>query len=315
MKSTIKFILFNLFLTTTIIAQNEEFGIASYYSDLFHGKPTASGELYNKAKMTAAHKTLPFGTLVKVTDLKNNKSVQVRVNDRGPFISGRVIELSREAASRIGLVDKGVSRVKIQVIQNKATAPVVADAGGSDKEETPKSFENADKKIEPKKAETTTPTPAPAKKATAAVADNKGDKGALKVNKKPAQAAKVVAAEVVPAQSASKSVLVKGEEYEPVGLYEIELKKPEAKGFGVQVAALTNQNALFKKIAELQGDWFSNILVNVEKGSGDNMTYKIILGSFPTQGEAKVYKDNLKKKKKIKGFVVDLSSFAGEEKK
>ena len=88
MKSTFKIILLNLFLTTALMAQDDEFGIASYYSDLFQGKPTASGELYDKAQLTAAHKTLPFGTLVKVTRLDNNKSVQVRVNDRGPFISG-----------------------------------------------------------------------------------------------------------------------------------------------------------------------------------------------------------------------------------
>ena len=301
MKSTIKFIFFNLFLTTTIIAQDNEFGIASYYSNLFHGKPTASGELYDMAKLTAAHKTLPFGTLIKVTDLKNNKSVQVRVNDRGPFISGRIVELSREAASRIGLIEKGVARVKIQVIQGKPEAPAIADAGKKEaKKETPKSFEEPVKKITPK---ATAP-------ASVAAAGKKGG-GELKVNEKPVAtpASAAVAAETSTAKGASKSVLVKAQDYQPVGLYEIELKKPEAKGFGVQVAALKNQNALFKKIADLQGNWFSNILVNVEQGKGDEMVYKIILGSFATQGEAKVYKNNLKKKKKIDGFVVDLSSF------
>ena len=76
MKSFIKILFLNLLFATTIIAQDDEFGIASYYSDLFHGKPTASGELYNKTKLTAAHKTLPFGTLVKVTRLDDNSSVQ-----------------------------------------------------------------------------------------------------------------------------------------------------------------------------------------------------------------------------------------------
>ena len=129
-----------------------------------------------------------------------------------------------------------------------------------------------------------------------------------KINEKPSKAtASTPKAEEKPA---SKSVLVKSQDYTPLGLYEIELKRPEAKGYGVQVAALTSQNALFKKIADLQGDWFDNIMVNVEKGSGDEMVYKVILGSFASQAEANIYKSNLKKNKKLDGFVVDLSSFA-----
>ena len=128
MKIAFKVFLLNLIFTTTIIAQDDEFGIASYYSDLFHGKPTASGELYDKGKMTAAHKTLKFGTVVKVTDLENNKSVTVTVNDRGPFISGRIIELSRAAANSIGLVDKGVSRVKVEIVGAEPTEPAVAES-------------------------------------------------------------------------------------------------------------------------------------------------------------------------------------------
>ncbi len=296
MKSFIKILFLNLFLTTTIIGQDDEYGIASYYSDLFHGKPTASGELYDKGKLTAAHKTLPFGTLVKVTRLDDNSSVQVRVNDRGPFISGRIIELSREAATRVHLIKDGATRVKVEIVNEKPAPDAIA--GNNQSTERPKAADATDKKIIAKEI------PNPAKPASTSVAATEKK---IKVNEKPsAPASSKTTAKS--AQPVSKSVLVKGQDYTPLGLFEIELKRPEKTGYGVQVAALTNQNALFKKIADLQGAWFSNILVNVDKGDGNDLVYKIILGSFETQKDADVYKANLKKNKKIDGFVVDLSA-------
>ena len=91
-------------------------GQASYYADKFHGKATASGEKYDKKKLTAAHRTLPFGTVVRVTNKKNNKSVDVRINDRGPFSSGRIIDLSRAAAEKIAMVNDGVANVEVKII-------------------------------------------------------------------------------------------------------------------------------------------------------------------------------------------------------
>ena len=94
-----------------------EVGYASYYSKKFKGRRTASGEIFDPMKLTAAHRKLPFGTLVKVTNLENHKSVIVRINDRGPFIKGRIIDLSYKAALKIGLVSKGVAKVKLEVIK------------------------------------------------------------------------------------------------------------------------------------------------------------------------------------------------------
>lgn len=94
-----------------------QYGVASYYSDEFHGKKTASGEIFNKWTFTCAHRTLPFGTKVKVVNLKNGKSVIVRVNDRGPFVKGRIIDLSFAAAKKIDMIKDGVVRVKIMVVQ------------------------------------------------------------------------------------------------------------------------------------------------------------------------------------------------------
>ncbi len=91
-----------------------ETGMASYYADKYDGRKTSNGEIFRQSKLTAAHKTLPFGTKVKVTNLNNGKSVKVRVNDRGPFIAGRIIDLSKSAAKKIDLVNAGVAKVKIR---------------------------------------------------------------------------------------------------------------------------------------------------------------------------------------------------------
>ena len=92
-------------------------GIASYYGKGLHGSRTASGERHNRNEMVAAHKSLPFGTKVKVTNLSNGKEVVVRINDRGPFIKGRVIDLSYGAFSKIENPGKGITKVKLDVLK------------------------------------------------------------------------------------------------------------------------------------------------------------------------------------------------------
>ncbi len=91
-------------------------GIASYYGGRFHGRRTANGETFDMHRLTAAHRALSFGTLVEVTNLSNGRSVRVRVNDRGPYVRGRVLDLSYAAAQRIGMVRKGLARVKIEIV-------------------------------------------------------------------------------------------------------------------------------------------------------------------------------------------------------
>ena len=91
-------------------------GNASYYGKRFHGRRTANGERFNMNAMTAAHKSLPFGTKVRVTNRRNGKSVVVRINDRGPYAHGRVIDLSRGAASRIGMIHSGTAPVQIDIL-------------------------------------------------------------------------------------------------------------------------------------------------------------------------------------------------------
>jgi rare lipoprotein A len=94
----------------------EESGLASWYGHPYHGRRTASGEVYDMARLTAAHRTFPFGTRVLVTSLATGRSVEVRINDRGPFADGRIIDVSYAAARVLGLVGPGVARVRVRVI-------------------------------------------------------------------------------------------------------------------------------------------------------------------------------------------------------
>jgi len=98
-----------------------ERGNASYYGDKFHGRATASGERFNQNALTAAHRTLPFGTKVTVTNLKNGKKVVVKINDRGPFSKSRVIDLSKEAAKKIGMIQAGIVPVELQYNKGRAS--------------------------------------------------------------------------------------------------------------------------------------------------------------------------------------------------
>lgn len=91
-------------------------GIASWYGPGFHGKPTASGATFSQYELTAAHRKLPLGTHARVTNLTNGRSVVVEINDRGPYIDGRVIDLSRAAAAELGIIDDGLAKVRIDVL-------------------------------------------------------------------------------------------------------------------------------------------------------------------------------------------------------
>ncbi|WP_110665777.1 septal ring lytic transglycosylase RlpA family protein [Salinicola halophilus] len=97
--------------------QRRRVGEATYYASYFQGQPTASGEPYDGQAMTAAHKTLPFGTKVRVTLLDSGETAVVRINDRGPFVPGRIIDVSERAAEQLGLVDAGTAEVRLQVLE------------------------------------------------------------------------------------------------------------------------------------------------------------------------------------------------------
>ena len=105
-----------------------ETGIASWYGNPYHGRQAANGEIYDMEKMTAAHRTMPFNTWVRVHDLDNGKTTDVRITDRGPFVGGRIIDLSRAAARELEMIGPGTARVRLEVIRAPEGAPATSYA-------------------------------------------------------------------------------------------------------------------------------------------------------------------------------------------
>ena len=125
--STLLFIIIAIFFITAAVYANEpafrQAGIASWYGNEFNGRPTASGEIFDDSLLTAAHPTLPFGTILTVTNTYNNRQVTVRVNDRGPFVAARIIDVSRAAAQVLDMIHTGTAPVFIESVVNTASAP------------------------------------------------------------------------------------------------------------------------------------------------------------------------------------------------
>lgn len=117
-----------------------ETGIASWYGPGFHGKRTANGEVYDENGLTAAHKTLPMPSMVRVTNLENGRSIQVRVNDRGPFEAGRVVDMTRRGAQLLGFIDQGTARVRVEILaeESQLLAAVASKEGGEQVPPPPK---------------------------------------------------------------------------------------------------------------------------------------------------------------------------------
>jgi len=112
-----------------VVSPGEEVGLASWYGHPYHGRRTASGEIYDMNRYTAAHRTRPFNTWVRVHNLENGKWVDVRINDRGPFVDGRIIDLSRAAARAIGIIGPGTAWVRLETIPGPGSLPAPAAEG------------------------------------------------------------------------------------------------------------------------------------------------------------------------------------------
>ncbi len=268
---------------------SQEKGLASFYGDAFHGSQTASGENYDRNEMTGAHKTLPFGTYVKVTRADNGRSVVIKINDRGPYIKGRVIDVSRKAAEKLGMVNDGVVEVTVEKTSKSASSSSATAESSRTPKPAPAPAPEPKKEVEEKQ-------PAPKPKV---VRVSKKDDPA-KVIPKPAKAAKSK-------PTPSKMKLVNSKTYNDYDLYKLQVLRPEKEGFGVQVASLTDFENVLKQIAKLQDNHFKNILTSIERGSNGKPHYKIMLGPFPEMDTANAYKKSLAKKHKINGFVVPLA--------
>lgn len=278
----------------TAYAQEPQYGQASYYDDSFHGSETAYGVKYDKNELTAAHKIHPFGTILKVTRLDNKRSVNVKVTDKGPYLKGRVIDLSRRAAEALGMINDGVVEVKVEVVQSARPATSVAETEPKPSPKPPA--------LEPAPASYDNTTPPPPARPTATPAKEAKKATATAAKETPKTTTKTN----TPNQEASAKLV--GKDYAPYDLYQIKLLRPAKKGYGVQVASFATYENVLRQVADLQAKSFDNILVSVEKGKNNKPMYKIIIGNFANEAQASNYRNDLKRKYKINGFVVDLSA-------
>jgi rare lipoprotein A len=324
-----------LFVLTTLgalLAQNTktEYGLASIYSDEYANSKMASGENYNPENHTAAHKSLPFGSIVKVTNMENGKSIRVKINDRGPFIRGYVIELSGAAAD-ILKIEGSRAKVKLEIekegdypesseleeddyVEDDAKSPFADDddskeddsekdtaKGEQPKDDKPTTYEEESELFTFNKDEDNgmdLKTENPAK--YAAMTAKGGD------DKKP-----VIKEEVKKSSNSGELSILKDVGYKNYDLYKTSTFIPKASGYGVQVGTYHNLQNVFKLTARLQENWFSNIMLTRETDGG-KLTYKVIIGPFKERESANSYKKNAAKKG-VKGFVVAVQPSKSRE--
>lgn len=266
----------------------EEFGKCGYYADALHGRKTTSGEPYDKTQFTCAHKSLPFGTNLKVTRLDTKKSVIVRVNDRGPFMDGYVVDLSRTAAEKIGLIREGVTKVKIEVVNDPAPASVQPLAYSAPTKTLPAH-------LEPVSYSSSSRVSSASDATTQLVKPARQTQGTSVV---PATYSTVQGPQAAPAKPGKATAQVSE-------LYQIELKPVKSRGFGLQMAVLTDSENLFQQIEKIQKIWPGKVIVNHEE-SALAATYKLILGPFATKKEAEAQQKKAATKGYKKTFVVEF---------
>lgn len=266
-----------IFMSFVANAQTNN-GYASFIGDKFHGLKMASGETYDKATLVAGHRTLPYGTKVKVTNTNSGKEIIVTIKDRGPFVKGEIIEISRKAGETIGMAYGKKAPVRIQVVGAGATAVESENTakGGN----TPTSYSTKTKK----------PAPKPATKAPA-----KPKKVVKKAPAKPKPAAKAPAK--AKASSGATKTTTKN-----TGVYKLGIQSVEKTGYGIQIGVFSDINVVIYKVKQLSAKGFSDVYYT-KSGNG----YKIILKNYATQAQASAYKKALKTKYGIDGFVVSFA--------
>jgi rare lipoprotein A len=265
-----------LSLPVTVILIGQEKGFAINYKESDASRVTSSSELYDPTKFTAAHNTIPIGTMVNVTRLDNGMSVVVKINDRGPFIPNRILALSKAAASKIGL--KKYEKVNVQLIilpKKEPTEPIV-------------------EKIE-KKPEIPFYQPGSTQTAIKETED-------MTLRLTPDESAKINQNAVKDRSTVSPPI---SESLKP-GLYHIQLNRLPEKGFAIQVGSFQNTSVLWSEVSKLHNAWFKQIMIKTKEDANGLILHKLLLGPFSTKEKAVSYKENLKEKYGMEGFIVTL---------
>jgi len=318
MKLAIRTVLCILFLfPLSLMAQ--EFGKASYYDQTFQGAKTASGELYDGNAYTAAHKLHTFGTRIRVTRQDNGKSIVVRVNDRGPHIKGRIVDLSYAAAKALDMIRDGVINVRVDVISRGSESPAVVER--PTEASTPPTRQST--QPAPNRSSNTPPVTNTASSVENQNQENRSSTspatgrnvnlistGTPTTSTTTAKGAEKPKSQLPVTKNSSNDygdrLLTKP--YEKFGLYEIKILQVNKAGFGVQISSLSSYENAMKYLSELQAKKVSNALLNIEPKANGAEAFKIIIGPYESRDAAKKEAKRLQKLVKVKGFVVDLST-------
>lgn len=282
MKSLLSLLL--LMTSYWLTAQELEYGLASVCPDDFHGRPTAYGDIYDKSKLSCSHKIHPYGTMLKIRRMDNGQSVIVKVIDQGPFISGVIVEVSRQAAQVLGMrsVQRGIE-VSIEVVGRGGAMPPNPGIGRSPS--LPASAGSPTSSDENDKPTTT---------AERGVAASSG---------------------AVPRGSGSTFVApgpnrrsLIGPEINPHrGIYKISIERPEQGDYGLQMGIYGGYDNAIRQIALLQSKGFSNILLSIQPAENNEPVFKVILGPFINERAAQIVLQSVRQQHRLTAFMMRLS--------
>lgn len=279
----------------TMMAQASETGLGTYYADKYHGRPTASGELYDKFKFSAAHKTLPFGTMVRVTRLDNGRSVVVKVNDRGPFTPGRVIDVSRAAAEQLDLIRTGEARVRVEIV-NGATAGQTSGGTAAVPSSTPAP---------------TAGIPQPSTNYDPSNRDlsglplrNFGGQAVTTSGQPATTTASTPAATQAESARPGAAAMSGASQYTPAFFQYVAFKR-DVDGFAIQVGAFFNFYRLMEAMDQLSEKGIQNTILHSSLKDGEPI-FRILIGPYANREEAKTVLRSLTSSG-VEGIVVKTS--------
>lgn len=249
-------------------------GKASFYADRFEGRVTASGERYTHQKATCAHLSLPFGSLVRVTNIANGSSIVVRVNDRGPFVANRIIDLSQSAAEKLGFLGQGLADVRVELLDEKGEvlqpqAQIVQAPQATTNQQN--ISETSTKELEPKTSFQKPKSPL-----------------AIPRNEKPSLTPAAIPSSA-PQVNPNASPLTENE------LYELRINRTPPNGFTIQIGSYRELVNLLRIADDLRISLKKEVMVQVSTTASGDKIYRLMVGHFSTRREAENFREKASK--------------------
>lgn len=252
----------------SVVVGYKQKGKASFYANKFHNRKTASGETYSMFGMTAAHPTIPFNSIIKVTNLKNGRWVTLRINDRGPFSRSRVLDVSKAAAIKLDFVKEGNAQIELEVIRLGEVNPPATATAQKATEATPPD-------AAPAKTEATTTTTAPAPKTSTASPET-----ATRLSIDPQQALSIARTLL---KTAPNTV---AKRFAPVNTYTIDGRARKPQGFGVQIGTFSDVLKAVEIVAEGYSLGMKELYIQSGWQNGIP-AYRVMFGAEKTEAKAK----------------------------